>query len=104
MLDSKLVFLYVLRRRIANLFVSLNLDDENAVTLLDEEVGAEFAALWMFAFLLGILNGVEADWRILQPSVYDFRVVLSHILRWDSQTVVVILVFRFRLTDRYFFL
>src|SRR2546430_17542583 len=75
MLDSKLVFLHVLRRRITDLFVSLNLDDENVVTLLDEEVGAEFAALWMFAFLPGILDGVEADWRILQPGVHDLRVV-----------------------------
>src|SRR4030095_4865034 len=75
MLGGKLVFLHILRRRIAYLFVSLNLDDENAVTLLDEEVGAEFAALWMFAFLPGILDGVEADWRILQPGVHGLRVV-----------------------------
>src|SRR4030095_11093660 len=75
MLGGKLVFLHILRRRIAYLFVSLNLDDENAVTLLDEEVGAEFAALWMFAFLPGILDGVEADWRILQPGVHNLRVV-----------------------------
>ena len=56
MLDGKLVLLHVFRRRIADLFVSLNLDDENAVALLDEEVGAEFPALWVFAFLPGILD------------------------------------------------
>jgi hypothetical protein len=76
MLDGKLVLLDVLRRRIADLFVSLNLDDENVVPLLDEEVGAEFAALWMCAFLSGILDGVEADWRILQPGVYGLHMVL----------------------------
>ena len=59
MLDSKLVFLHVLRRRITDLFVSLNLDDENAVALLDEEVGAEFSALWVFAFLPCILDWME---------------------------------------------
>ena len=69
MLDGKLVLLHVLRRRIADLFVPLNLDDENAVALLDEEVRAEFPALWVFAFLPGIFDGVEADRRILQPRV-----------------------------------
>jgi hypothetical protein len=38
MLDSKLVFLHVLRRRIADLFISLNLDDENMVALLLADV------------------------------------------------------------------
>ena len=75
MLDGKLVLLHVFRRRIADLFVPLNLDDANAVTLLDEEVWAEFPALWVFAFLPGILDGVEADRRILQPSVHGLRVV-----------------------------
>jgi hypothetical protein len=75
MLGGKLVLLHVLRRRIADLFVPLNLDDENAVALLDEEVRAEFPALWVFAFLPGILDGVEANWRILQPGVYNLCVV-----------------------------
>jgi len=43
--------------------------------LLDEEVGAELAALWMFAFLPGILDDIEANWRILQPSVHGLRMV-----------------------------
>src|SRR2546426_641934 len=77
MFDGKLVFLRVFRRRITDLLVSLNLDNENAVALLDEEIGAEFPALWVFAFLPGILDRVEADWRILQPSVHDLRVVPS---------------------------
>jgi hypothetical protein len=59
MLDGKFVLFHVFRRRITDLLVSLNLDDKNAVALLDEEVGAEFPALWVFAFLPGILDGVE---------------------------------------------
>ena len=69
MFEGKLVLLHVFRRRIADLFVSLHLDNENALALLDEEVGAEFSALWVFAFLPGVFDGVEADRRILQPSV-----------------------------------
>src|SRR5215475_2079886 len=75
MLDGKLVLLHVLRRRIADLFVPLNLDDENAVSLLDEEVRAEFPALGGAAFLPGIFDRVEADWRILQPCVHNLRVI-----------------------------
>src|SRR5262245_47254987 len=75
MLDGKFVLFHVLRRRVTYLFVPLNLDNENVVALLDEEVWAEFAALGVFAFLPGILDRVEADWRILQPGVHDLCVV-----------------------------
>src|SRR4030095_13527576 len=75
MLDSKIVFHKSRRRRITDLFISLNLDNENAVALLDEEVGAEFAALWVFAFLPGIFDSVEAHGRILQPRIYKRCVV-----------------------------
>src|SRR5712691_7275232 len=39
MLDGKLVLLHIFGRRPADLLVSLNLDNENAVALLDEQGG-----------------------------------------------------------------
>jgi len=75
MFGGKLVLLHVLRRRIIDLFVSLDLDNENAVASLDEEIRTEFSTLWVFAFLPGGFDGVETHRRILQPSVDPLRVV-----------------------------
>ena len=50
--------------------ITLDLDNEDLVALLDEEVGAELTALWLVTLLPRILDPVEANGRALQPSIY----------------------------------
>ena len=75
MRGGKVVLLDILRRRITDLFIPLDLDHENTVALLDEEVRAESPTLWVFAFFSCVFDGVKTDRRILQLRVHDLRIV-----------------------------
>jgi hypothetical protein len=68
MRDSKLMLLHILRRRIADLLISLDFDDENAIALLDEEVGAEWKSTT-------VLLSSYAFWRF------------SAMMRWNSALI-----------------
>jgi hypothetical protein len=51
--------------RVSDLLVTLNLDNEDFVALLDKKIGAKFSALWLIPLLPCILDPVEANWGVL---------------------------------------
>ncbi len=83
----------VLDGRVADLAVVFHLDDEDSIADLNEKIGTELAALWVFALFPGVFDRVEILLRVLDPCV-QYTGVLTLAKATDKSTLRVMIGYR----------